>query len=158
MATTAGTTRRFSAEATTTRPDEVWRLWTTPPSWGDWDAGLASAELRSPFVVGASGVLTDLSGRRSEFVVTEVAPERCCAYEVRLPGATLRLVRTIGSGSPAPVRHEVSFVGPAAVVWSWLLGRTFRRQIGPTVDALVAAAERVDSGGSADGVEPQSTG
>ena len=150
MAVTAGTTRRFSAQATTTRPDEVWRLWTTPDSWGHWDAGLASAELDGPFEVGASGVVTDLSGRRSDFVVTEVEAERLCAYEVRLPAATLRLVRTMEPGSPAPVRHDVSFVGPAAVVWSWLLGRTFRRQIGPTVDALVAAAERAARPGSAD--------
>jgi hypothetical protein len=158
MATTTGTNRRFIAEATTTRPHEVWRLWTTPGSWGAWDAGLASAELEGQFDIGASGVLTDLSGRRSAFLVTEIDPVRRCAYEVRLPAATLRLVRTIGTGSPAVVRHEVCFVGPMAVVWSWLLGRAFRRQIGPTVDALVAAAERADRPGSSDREDRESAG
>lgn len=141
MATVEGTNRRFSATATTTHPDEVWRLWTSPATWEQWDAGLRSAHLDGPFTAGATGELVDLRGRRSTFVVTQVRPGSTCSYRVPLPGAALVLRRTVDPGSGA-LRHDVAFTGLLGPVWAAALGRGFRKQIGPTVDALVAAADR----------------
>lgn len=80
-------------------------------------------------------------GRTSRFHVTAVEPEGRCAYEVPLVGARLVLERTLDGPGPWRVRHEVAFVGPLAPVWALLLGRGFRRQLGPTVDGLLALAE-----------------
>lgn len=139
-----GTLRRFHASAATDVPQEVWRLWTTPATWGEWDLGLREAHLDGPFVVGAQGTVTDRGGRTSPFRVTALEPGRRCVYEVPLVGARLELERTVdtaesGSGT---VRHDVAFVGPAAPVWALLLGRGFRRQLGPTVDDVLARAAR----------------
>lgn len=139
-----GSCRHFHASAATDVPQEVWRLWTTPQTWGEWDVGLREAHLDGPFVVGSQGTVTDLGGRCSPFRVTVLESGRRCVYEVPLVAARLVLERTLHRSGPGPeqVRHDVAFVGPGAWPWALLLGRTFRRQLGPTVDGLLARAAR----------------
>lgn len=132
----------FSASGRTDRPEEVWRLWTTPSTWGDWDRGLVSARIDGPFRAGARGEIVDRSGRTSTFVVDVVEPGVRYAYHVALPGARLVLRRTLDRDRPGQVRHDVTFRGPLAVVWALVLGRGFRRRLPPTVEALLAAARR----------------
>ena len=136
MAETRPLRRGFAAATTTQVPDEVWRRWTDPTTWGSWDQGLRSARLDHPFEPGARGVITGLDGRRSGFVVREVVPRHRVAVEVPRPGAAMTLTRTLGAGRPAPVAHAVRFTGRLGGVWSVLLGRRFRPLIGPTVDAV----------------------
>jgi uncharacterized protein YndB with AHSA1/START domain len=130
--------------ASTTRPDRVWRLWTQPASWGDWDRGLTSASLDGPFGPGARGRLVDTSGRTSRFVVEEVETGRHVRVRVRLPAASLVLDRSVLTSSgddETLVRHDVRFEGPLGPVFAVLLGRRFRRLLPPTLEALVQAAQ-----------------
>lgn len=147
MTEVAGSLRSLTATAGTTRPDEVWRLWTTPATWGSWDGGLRSARLDGPFRPGARGEVVDRRGRRARLTVAAVDPGRRCEVHVALPGARLRLTRTLGEevGGTASVRHEVDVTGPLGLLWALVLGRGFRRLLGPAVDALVALAERCDA-------------
>lgn len=129
-----GTRRAFWAQARTAEVELVWRRWTTPATWGTWDRGLRSATLDGDFVAGATGRLVDTAGRTSRFVVAEVDEQaRRCVVDVALPGAVLRLTRSV-DGDLA--RHEVAFTGPAGPVLALLLGGRFRRRIGPTVSAV----------------------
>ena len=61
--------------------------------------------------------------------------------EVPLPGAAMTLTCTLGTGTPAPVGHLVTFTGPLGRLWSWLLGRRFPPLLGPTVDAVAGARD-----------------
>jgi uncharacterized protein YndB with AHSA1/START domain len=144
VAAVTGTARAFGATASTTRPDRVWRLWTQPASWGDWDRGLTSSSLDGPFGPGARGRLVDTSGRTSRFVVEEVETGRHVRVRVRLPAASLvldRSVLTSSGGDETLVRHDVRFEGPLGPVFAVLLGRRFRRLLPPTLEALVQAAQ-----------------
>lgn len=142
-----GRGRVFAACSATTRPDAVWLLWTTPSTWSAWDRGLRSASSSGAFVAGSTVTIVDRSGRRSRLDVVEVERMRRCALRVELPGARLLLTRTLeGAGDATVVRHEVRFAGPAAGVWAFVLGRRFRRLLGPTVDELVAMAHRHPGG------------
>lgn len=99
-----------------------------------WDRGLRSATLDGDFVAGATGRLVDTAGRTSRFVVAEVDGQaRRCVVDVPLPGAVLRLTRTLQDDV---ARHEVTFTGPAGPVFALLLGGRFRRRIGPTLSAV----------------------
>ena len=123
----------LSRERPTSAPDAVWRLWTTPPTWGDWDAGLRSG----PVVEGVRGVLVDTTGRRSRYTVTGFDRERRCEVTVNLPAARMVLTRTLQAHT---ARHEVAFAGPLGRVWAALLVRRFRPLLGPTVEAAVTQA------------------
>lgn len=139
MTPTEGSWRRFTARARCDRPDEVWHLWTTPSTWGEWDRGVRSAELTGPFATGATGTLTDLNGRRSRFTVDEVDAGRSTRWHVVLPGGRMELTRLLDDGH---VEHRVRFHGPLAPVSAATLGRRFKPLLGPTVDALLTTAAR----------------
>jgi hypothetical protein len=131
-----GDRRGFRARAACPDPDAVWRRWTDPATWGEWDRGLRSASLDGPFVAGASGTVVGLDGRRSRFVVDEVVPGERVRWHVPLPLARMELERTLADGA---AEHRVRFTGPAAAVWARVLGRRFRPLLGPTVEAVVRA-------------------
>jgi hypothetical protein len=142
MAQRSGTTKDFRAWDVTRHPDDVWRLWVSPDTWGTWDRGLRSGQLDGPFADGVTGTIVGLDGRRSRFVVDRVEEGRGVEWHVPLPGAAMRLSRTL---QPQPegawrVEHRVHFTGALATVWAALLGRRFRPMLAPTVDALIAAA------------------
>lgn len=139
MTDVEGGTRGFSARARCAHPEAVWRLWTTPSTWADWDRGLRSAELPGPFTVGATGTVTGLDGRRSRFTVDAVDPGRTTRWHVALPGGRMELTRLLDDGH---VEHRVGFHGPLAALWAAVLGRRFRPLLGPTLDALLARAAR----------------
>lgn len=145
MVVVGGSWRSFWAEDQSLAPDAVWRCWTDPATWGEWDRGLSSASLDGPFTVGAVGELVDTAGRRSPFKVQQVDEGRCCRVRVRLPAAGLVLERTLEPGAnDAPwttVRHEVRFVGPLGPVFAVVLGRRFRHLLPPTLEALVGLTE-----------------
>lgn len=140
MAEVSGTDGDFEARAACAEPERVWRLWTTPATWGQWDRGLTSARLDGEFTAGASGTIVGRDGRRSRFVVDQVEPGRSVRWHVPLPGARMELTRSLLGEDRREVRHGVRFTGPLRVLWARILGRRFRPVLGPTVDALVALA------------------
>lgn len=145
MVEATGSMRILAAEGLSAHPEQVWRAWTTPATWGSWDRGLRGAYGAEPFVAGARGELEDLSSRRSTFRVLEVTDGRRCVVEVPLPGARLVLIRTLLDGATAGctrLRHQVQLRGPLSLIWAVLIGRGFRRQLGPTVEALVRYVEQ----------------
>lgn len=141
MSTTHGSRKRFWAEAHVDHGlgPRLWSAWTDPSTWHEWDLGLASARLLDPdFEPGAAGEIVDLSGRVSRFEVAHVAADRAAVVvEVRLPAARLVLSRSVTAGRDPVVRHEVAFTGLAAPVFAQILGRRFRPQVGPSLDALL---------------------
>ncbi len=137
-----GTNRSFHHEITTVAsPDAIVRRWTDVAGWSEWDGGLRDAALDDGFAVGATGTIEPLSGRSTDFTVTAVVPGERYEFETRLPGARLRVDRRITGANPTRFRHDVSFVGGLAWLWSRLLGRGFRRELPPTMERLRELAE-----------------
>ncbi|MEL6617152.1 MAG: SRPBCC family protein, partial [Bacteroidota bacterium] len=85
-----GTDRAFRHTVVTdVSPEAIWRLWTDPSTWPDWDTELKSASLDGPWVEGARGRLVPLSGPSSRFEVTAVEP-RATTFSTRLPLGAIR--------------------------------------------------------------------
>ncbi len=129
--------RGFAASTTATDPELVWRRWTDPATWGDWDRGLRSAELDGPFKPGARGTIVGLAGRRSRFTVCSVEPRVRVVIDVPLPAAVMVQTRTLQQGSPGRAEHQITFRGALAGLWVRVLGRRFRPLLGNTVNAVV---------------------
>ncbi len=137
-----GTDRSFRHTMVTTAPPEaIWRLWTDPASWHEWDTELKSATLDGPWEPGARGRLVPLAGPSARFDVTAVAP-RATAYTTNLPMAVLRLRRSwtpLAEGQIA-VTHEVEFGGLMGGVFASRLGPGFRRALPPVMARLDSLA------------------
>lgn len=134
-----GSNRDFSFTVATENPDQVWELWTTPATWGQWDRGLKSAEMDGPMALGSVGRIEPLSGPSSSFTVVAFDPKQAYAFETPLPGAALRVERSFNADRTA-FTHRVRFTGLMAFFFASSFGPGFRRALPPTMRTLEALA------------------
>lgn len=138
-----GTNKAFRhTETTTATRDEVWAAWTDVENWGSWDTGLDEAE-GAVDRLGAQGTITDLSGRRSPFIVTEYNEGVSYAFSTKLPGGALVVQRVIEAENPTRFSHIVSFEGLGGALLSFVLGPKFRRALPTTMQLICARIEQV---------------
>ena len=136
-----GTNRDFSFTVSTSNPNGVWDLWTTPSTWGQWDRGLKSASMDGEMVLGSVGQIIPLSGPSSSFEVVSFDPKRSYAFETRLPGAVLRVARSFNDDR-TQFTHRVTFSGFAAGAFARMFGPQFRQALPPTMRQLKALSEQ----------------
>lgn len=136
-----GTNRDFSFTVSTSNPDGVWDLWTTPSTWGQWDRGLKSASMDGEMALGSLGQIIPLSGPTSSFEVTSFEPKQSYVFETRLPGAVLRVARSFNEDR-TEFTHRVTFSGIAAGAFARMFGRGFRQALPPTMRKLKALSEQ----------------
>ena len=137
-----GTNRAFSHSIqTSVEPQAVWRLWSDPSTWREWDLGLKDAKLDGAFAVGAAGELTPKSGPKTRFKITALERGRNYTFATALPLARLEITRTILSRNPTVFEHQVTFKGPLAGLWARLFGPGFRRDLPPTMERIAQIAE-----------------
>ncbi len=135
-----GTNRDFSFTVPTNAPDEVWRLWTTPSTWGSWDQGLRSASMDGEMRLGSTGQIQPLSGPASKFEVVQFDPKDAYAFVTKLPLALLKVERSFSTDRTA-FTHRVTFSGPMAFVFARMFGPGFRQALPPTMRQLNKLAE-----------------
>lgn len=135
-----GTNRDFSFTIATNAPDDVWRLWTTPSTWGDWDKGLKAASMDGEMALGSTGQITPLSGPASQFEVTEFDPQKSYAFVTRLPMARLTVARSFDAVR-SEFTHRVRFSGSLAFAFARMFGPGFRKALPPTMRTLNTLAE-----------------
>lgn len=135
-----GKDRDFSFTVSTNAPDEVWRLWTTPSTWGAWDRGLQSASMTGEMGLGSTGRMQPRNGPASNFKVVLFDPKNAYAFVTKLPLARLRVERSFNADRTA-FTHHVTFKGPLAFAFARMFGPRFRRALPPTMCRLNTLAE-----------------
>ncbi|MFK7753381.1 MAG: hypothetical protein AB8B51_12610 [Sedimentitalea sp.] len=135
----AGSNRNFSFTLATDAPDQIWRLWTTPASWADWDQGLKSARQEGEMALGSVGQIVPLFGLTCRFEVVKFEAGRGYGFVTHLPLATLRVDRFF-NGDRSAFTHLVTFAGPMAFLFSRLFGPGFRKALPASMIALSARA------------------
>ena len=136
-----GSNRDFSFTLSTSNPDGIWTLWTTPSSWRDWDRGLRSASLAGDMALGSVGQIVPLSGRPARFEVVAFDPRQSYAFETALPGAVLRVERSFNADRTT-FTHRVTFSGLSAFAFARMFGPGFRAALPPTMRQLQALTEQ----------------
>src|SRR6185312_5053818 len=84
-------------------PEAVWRIWSDPAHWSEWNPFLQSMELAGPFAVGTTAEMVTNRGRH-QVTVTEFEPGRGFALDgPMMPGAGMifrcRIDPRTGGGS-----------------------------------------------------------
>ncbi|MGL4239446.1 SRPBCC family protein [Tabrizicola sp.] len=137
----SGTNRDFSFTIQTSAPDRIWKFWTDPATWGDWDQGLKSASMQGSMHLGSTGQITPLSGPTSKFKVVSFDAGQSYAFETRLPMASLHVARSFNPDRSA-FTHHITFRGPLAFAFARMFGPGFRRALPPTMRKLADLSEQ----------------
>jgi len=138
------TTMKFSHTLTTTAaPEAIWKQWTDVKYWPVWDTELVSANLLEDFKLNAKGELKPKTGPESSFVISQLDPYKSYTFTTQLPFCKLNVRRYLETNDDdrTTFTHEVSFVGPLAVVFGTLLGRRFRTVLPTVMENLRRLAE-----------------
>lgn len=127
---------------TTAAPEAIWRLWSDPARWPEWDTDLDVVTLDGAFVAGAQGTLTPKGMEAFPFVLSRAEPGKGYTDETPLDGAVLRFDHQLEPGADGTtIRQRVTVEGPAANQYFELLASNIILDIPGALARLAAKAE-----------------
>jgi hypothetical protein len=123
-------------------PDAVWRIWSEPARWPEWNPFVKSMELAGPFSIGTSAKMVTKQGAHM-VTVSELTPGQGFALDGRMmPGVMMTFRCSIApEGGGSRISQAVSMRGPLAGVIFPMLGKTMADTFTPILEALAAKAE-----------------
>ena len=132
-------TRRTAAE-----PEAIWELWADVSNRTSWDDSVERISVEGPFRRGATGVAKLKGQPERNFEVLDCQPLRAYTDRFFLPmGGKMDWAHAIREvGDEREVSFDVSVHGPASPLLGLVLKKILRRELPPTVDRMIALAER----------------
>jgi uncharacterized protein YndB with AHSA1/START domain len=125
-------------------PEAVWRLWSDVERWPAWNAGVERIELRGPFAVGSTILMTPPGEDPVELSITEAIEPELFVDEADGGDFLVRTTHRVESigRERSRITYRMEITGPAA--------DTVGREIGPEISgdfpqvlgALAKFAER----------------
>lgn len=131
------------AEKTTATREQIWALWADLPGWPRWDENLESVAIDGPFESGTFGRLKPVKAKEVAIEILEVdAPNRFVDIQL-LPKSAMRTVHEISDadGGGLIVTQTVTFTGPLRRLFSFILGRSMKRDMPVAMRKLIELAE-----------------
>lgn len=111
-------------------PEVVWRVWSDPIHWPEWNPDVAEMSLEGPFAQGSGATMRTRAGRTHRMTIVEVSAPRRFVLSTRVaPGMRLRFectVEPIGEGR-SRISQGVEMQGP--------MGALAGRRAGPKIAA-----------------------
>ena len=136
------TTRRTAAA-----PERVWRIWSDPASWAEWNPDVARMELDGPFQQGAPLVMHTRAGRSHRMRVIDLsAPSRFVMETRPAPGMRMRFRCTVEPDSGGSrLAQGVEMSGPLGALASRRAAPKIAAGFEPILAALAARAEKEEA-------------
>lgn len=111
-------------EKTAATPEQLWRRYSDPSSWPEWDAETERVTLHGPFEAGTRGELKPVGGPKTKFQMVEVNEPRSFSDISYLPLAKMRFTHSIEPDHDgARFTHHVTITGPLSPLFARVIGR-----------------------------------
>ena len=129
---------------TTATADAVWKIWSKPESWTDWDDGLEWVKFDGPLVAGSKGKMKPKGAGPVEFFTLEVSPGRGFSDRTLLPLAKMDFIHRY---TPLPeggghISHRVEISGPLSFLFGRVIGKNIQKGLPEAMRKLASLAER----------------
>ena len=125
---------------TSASPATVWRIWSNPSTWQEWNPDVQSMTLNGPFAAGTSGTMKTKQGTR-QVQLTEVAPGQSFRLETTVIPLTRFAFECQVAGGPAgktTITQAIRVGGPLG----GLVGGMMGKQIADTFPVLLQGLAR----------------
>ncbi len=134
------------SQETAASPEVVWRIWSDPLTWNEWNPDIARVALDKPLAVGTTGEMFMKSGKHHDIRFEAIQPGR--EFQLlatrTIPGHPFIFrceVAPVGSGSR--ITQAVRITGPLAGILGPMMGDSVAKTFLPILAAL---AEKAESG------------
>jgi hypothetical protein len=130
-------------EHTTATREQIWAFWADLPGWPKWDENLEAVTIDGPFESGTFGRLKPVSAKEVAIEILDVDAPNSFVDVQLLPKAAMRTVHKISEADDGGliVTQTVTFTGPLRRIFSFILGRSMKRDMPVAIRKLVALAE-----------------
>lgn len=128
---------------TTASPDRIWRVWSDPSTWSEWNPDVQSISLNGPFADGSTGTMTTRSGTH-QIRLADVKPGQGFRLETQvLPLTRFAFICRIAPGSAGrtTISQSLAMSGPLASVFSPMMGNRVAASFEPLLEGLAKKAE-----------------
>ncbi|CAN5431335.1 hypothetical protein BH10ACT11_BH10ACT11_10740 [soil metagenome] len=133
----------MESKRSSARPEAVWKLWSNPRRWSDWNEQLESAELDGELGVGAKAEVKFRKGGKMVFEVLECEPGKRFLDEAKLIGCRFGHEHIAEpSGEGVQITHRLYLTGPLSGLFATMFGRKkLRESVGKFIDRERELAE-----------------
>jgi hypothetical protein len=125
--------------------DAIWRFWSDPSTWHEWNPNVQRMEMNGPFEDGTTGVMHTPAGQHHQIQLNNVRPGRAFDLDTNvIPLTHFRFHCEIAPGaSGSTISQNLNITGPLAVVFSPLAGERIAASFEPLLEGLAEKAENV---------------
>jgi uncharacterized protein YndB with AHSA1/START domain len=129
---------------TSAKAEAVWRLWADVERWPEWNAGVERIELRGPFAVGSTILMTPPDDDTVELRITEAVKPELFVDEADGGDFVVRTTHRVeGVGDEGSrITYRMEITGPAAETVGPEIGPEISGDFPEVLAALAAHAER----------------
>ena len=126
----------------------VWQLWADVERWPEWNAGVEQIELRGPFAVGSTVLMTPPGDERVELRITEAAEPELFVDEADGGDFVVRTTHRVErlGAERSRITYRMEIIGPAAETVGPEIGPEISGDFPEVLAALAARAEGRVSG------------
>jgi uncharacterized protein YndB with AHSA1/START domain len=132
-----------ASRSTTAPPPAVWRVWSDPNRWSQWNSGIASAEVDGAIADGTTGKMTTDRGSSHDVTFHDVVAGR--GFSMSMDGAPLTKFtfscEIVPDGTGSTISQAVAISGPLAFLFAPMMGNEMAKHFVPVLDDLAKAAE-----------------
>jgi uncharacterized protein YndB with AHSA1/START domain len=132
---------------TTASPGTVWRLWSDPPTWHEWNPNVRRVTLDGPFANGTTGRMETPAGQSHAIEFANIQPER--SFELltsAMPGSRFAFRCEISPrDAGSTISQSIAMTGPLAFLFEPMMGERIAATFEPLLKGLAQKAEASDS-------------
>jgi hypothetical protein len=121
----------------------VWRLWSDPQSWHEWNPNVKRMEMNGPFVNGTTGVMHTPAGQAHQIRLTNIQPGQSFELETQAIPLTHFTFHceVVPSSNGSAISQSLRMSGPLAFVFSPMAGERIAASFEPLLKGLSDKAE-----------------
>jgi uncharacterized protein YndB with AHSA1/START domain len=128
---------------TTASPETVWKIWSDPTTWGDWNPDVESCILDGPLANGASGTMRTKSGGQHAVTIESVVSGKSFTLVTQaIPLTRFAFTCSVGqNGDATTITQALTMRGALAAVFSPMMGSRIAESFEPILRGLKERAE-----------------
>jgi uncharacterized protein YndB with AHSA1/START domain len=129
-------------------PEVIWRIWSDPQTWHEWNPNVQRMEMNGAFANGTTGVMHTHAGQHHQVELTNIQPGR--AFDLQT--SVLPLTRftfhceVVPNPNGSTISQSVAMSGPLAFLFAPMAGERIAASFEPLLQGLADKAEAASSG------------